>query len=348
MPGQVRPGETAPPRAGAEPALPDHRLGPRRQRQRRAQPSRARRRDEHACTTAPCSTATTSATRCRTMTSPASSSTCGITPLPQSVDELSKLWTAFQTNYRVSAAYEAAVVLIDSQAATRAPLPVLRRGPQDRGVIATASAAPVLDSLSYPRTQTAAAAGRGHRARRSPARPRSDALVRFSSLRLDAPIDIAPLAGDAAGTLRCIWPTRTEDTDCRRRAGRRASIPWRCWCSRRACRRCSSNELPLALAPVITLGALDAPRPATSPEPHLHAAHPRRPAGVPAVRRSAAGADKHEQPGQPAAAHGAGVPADPAWRQAPTPCACASMAPTASRSTSAAACRRSPATSRWS
>ncbi|MEP6898105.1 MAG: DUF4255 domain-containing protein, partial [Rhodanobacter sp.] len=39
-----------------------------------------------------------------------------ITPLPQSVDELSKLWTAFQTSYRTSAAYEATVVLIDSQA----------------------------------------------------------------------------------------------------------------------------------------------------------------------------------------------------------------------------------------
>ena len=62
-----------------------------------------------------------------------------ITPLPQSVDELSKLWTAFQTNYRVSSSYEATVVLIYIHLAPRAPLPVRRRGPQDRGVVATAA-----------------------------------------------------------------------------------------------------------------------------------------------------------------------------------------------------------------
>ena len=52
---------------------------------------------------------------------------------PMSLDEMSKLWTAFQTGYRISAAYEVAVVLIDSQRPTRSPLPVLRQGDQDRG-----------------------------------------------------------------------------------------------------------------------------------------------------------------------------------------------------------------------
>jgi len=56
-----------------------------------------------------------------------------ITPQPMSLDELSKLWGAFQANYRVSAAYQAAVVLIESARATRTPLPVLSIGSENRG-----------------------------------------------------------------------------------------------------------------------------------------------------------------------------------------------------------------------
>lgn len=50
-----------------------------------------------------------------------------ITPHPLSTEELSKLWAVFQTPYRVSATYQASVVLIDSSHRTRAPLPVLGR-----------------------------------------------------------------------------------------------------------------------------------------------------------------------------------------------------------------------------
>lgn len=179
-----------------------------------------------------------------------------ITPLPQSVDELSKLWTAFQTNYRTSAAYEAAVLLIDSQAAIRAPLPVLRRGPQDRGVIATASAAAVLDTVSYPRTQPAVRLGEdivlGGRQLTT-----DHASARFSSLRLDAPIDIAPLAGDAAGSLRVHLADATDDADAASRwapgiytAALLVQPP--------GLPPLLSNELPLVLAPTITLSPLTA------------------------------------------------------------------------------------------
>jgi len=47
-----------------------------------------------------------------------------ITPQVLSVDEMSRLWTAFQSNYRPSAAYLVTVVLIESRRATSAPLPV--------------------------------------------------------------------------------------------------------------------------------------------------------------------------------------------------------------------------------
>jgi hypothetical protein len=56
-----------------------------------------------------------------------------ITPISMSVDEISKLWTAFQTKYRISAAYEVRVVLIDSTNPAKGALPVLRRGTEDRG-----------------------------------------------------------------------------------------------------------------------------------------------------------------------------------------------------------------------
>lgn len=69
-----------------------------------------------------------------------------VTPRQLSIDDISKLWTVFQTHYRVSAAYLVTVVLIDSQIARPSALPVLKRGPDDRGVDAVAAAPPVLDS----------------------------------------------------------------------------------------------------------------------------------------------------------------------------------------------------------
>lgn len=56
-----------------------------------------------------------------------------ITSQPISLEDLSRLWSTFQTQYRVSAVYHMAVVLIESNRRLRAGLPVLRRGEQDRG-----------------------------------------------------------------------------------------------------------------------------------------------------------------------------------------------------------------------
>ncbi len=62
-----------------------------------------------------------------------------ITPVALSLDEMSKLWSTFQTQYRLSAAYEVAVVLIESEEPATTPLPVLTRGEEDRGVHGQAS-----------------------------------------------------------------------------------------------------------------------------------------------------------------------------------------------------------------
>ena len=179
-----------------------------------------------------------------------------LTPLPQSVDELSKLWTAFQTNYRVSAAYEATVVLIDSQAPARAPLPVLKRGAQDQGVIAVTSAGPVLDQLILPHAQSAARLGDdlvlGGRQLTT-----QNALLVLSSPPLAAPIQVTPLAGADAGSLRVHLATTPEDPD--------AVSRWAPGMYTLALQVQSpglptvlSNELPWALAPVITILPLTA------------------------------------------------------------------------------------------
>lgn len=70
-----------------------------------------------------------------------------ITPQPLSLEEVSKLWTAFQTQYRISAAYQVEVVLIESTRPSRAPLPVLTRGKDDRGVSAQGNLIPPFPTI---------------------------------------------------------------------------------------------------------------------------------------------------------------------------------------------------------
>jgi hypothetical protein len=70
-----------------------------------------------------------------------------ITPMPFSLDDLSKLWMSFQIPYRVSVAYQVSVVLIDSLLPAKAPLPILRRGDGNRGWDSRASPKPPLSPL---------------------------------------------------------------------------------------------------------------------------------------------------------------------------------------------------------
>ncbi|MES2741983.1 MAG: DUF4255 domain-containing protein [Pseudomonadota bacterium] len=128
-----------------------------------------------------------------------------ITPLPIGVEEISKLWTVFQTQYRVSAAYEVTVLLIDSRHPVRAPPPVL-----SRGVASAAVPAAVLDEARAPF---------GHQA----ARLGEDVLLlgsqllgphptlRFSSSRLAQPIELTPLPGGSAEALTVHLPDLAED-----------------------------------------------------------------------------------------------------------------------------------------
>lgn len=76
-----------------------------------------------------------------------------ITPSAMSLDEMSKLWSAIQTHYRPSAAYQVSVVLIEATHPAHAALPVLSRGPvdlatgRDAGVRVAADLLPPLPTL---------------------------------------------------------------------------------------------------------------------------------------------------------------------------------------------------------
>ena len=86
-----------------------------------------------------------------------------ITPQPMPLEEMSKLWTTFQTQFRISAAYQVSVVLIESTRAARTPLPALARGSQsDRGVTSQANTTPpfpIIFSVTAPDQQFSALLG---------------------------------------------------------------------------------------------------------------------------------------------------------------------------------------------
>jgi hypothetical protein len=86
-----------------------------------------------------------------------------ITPQPMTVEEMSKLWTTFQTQYRMSAAYQARVVLIESRLPARAAPPVLARGDAaDTGAVAEGSTVlpiPTVDGLGLAGDQPSALLG---------------------------------------------------------------------------------------------------------------------------------------------------------------------------------------------
>ncbi len=93
-----------------------------------------------------------------------------ITPVPMNTDEMSKIWSAAQTHFRPSAAYQVSVVLIDGQRSARAALPVLSRGPvdvatgRDRGVVVQPDLlppGPTLLSITLPARRSAALSGDG-------------------------------------------------------------------------------------------------------------------------------------------------------------------------------------------
>jgi hypothetical protein len=180
-----------------------------------------------------------------------------VTPQPLSVDEIYKLWTAYQAPYRISAAYELTVTLIDSSVAAKSAPPVLKRGEHDRGVFALTGAAPQLNSLQVAGKQPAARLGEelillGDNLRAA------GTIARFDGLRFKARIELTPQATDASGQLSLRLPASgpapgDPDAYVRWAPGLYAlslvtSLP--------ETPDLSSNQIGFALAPVITVSPL--------------------------------------------------------------------------------------------
>jgi len=176
-----------------------------------------------------------------------------ITPQPLSLEEMSKLWTTFQTQYRISAAYQVDVVLIESRRPARTALPVLRRGESDQGVDAVAGVSlPLIDDIQLPHRQSSALLGdeiviSG--------RNLGDLVgVRFTSVngRLavnDQPLTFTLLPPAVQGndaTVRVTLPN-----DAAAHAAHPAGFYSVAVLVRRGPKDWSSNELPLAIAPRI-------------------------------------------------------------------------------------------------
>lgn len=179
-----------------------------------------------------------------------------ITMLPMALEEMSKLWMVFQTQYRISAAYEVTVLLIDSRAPVRAPLPVLQRGEGDRGVATVAGLAPNLSEIRPPRSQPAVRLGEdiviaGEQL------ATADATIRFTSSRLAQQIEIPPASGTKPGELLVHLPSKAEDAGALSRWApgfytaalvvKKSGVP-----------AMASNEVAFALAPQITVSPASA------------------------------------------------------------------------------------------
>lgn len=176
-----------------------------------------------------------------------------IRPQPLSADEMSKLWTTFQANYRISAAYQIGVVLIESLRPGRTPLPVLRQGEEDRGPTALPDLTPPLPTISaieLPERQFAVRLGETIRLRGFHLDGSAVQLL-WQHPRLDDPRTL-PLGAITTPTeLQATIPTTATDWP----AGLYA-VSARI--ERTGEQTRATNSVPIALAPTITLSPTNA------------------------------------------------------------------------------------------
>lgn len=131
-----------------------------------------------------------------------------ITPLSLNLEEMSKLWMTFQTQFRISAAYEVSVVLIDSSRPVVAALPVLGRGStDDTGVASVANVGSPFPSLSSAESPDPAALLPGETlVLRGANLSGTNVAVRIRHQLMDADRVLAPLPGATASEVRVVVP----------------------------------------------------------------------------------------------------------------------------------------------
>jgi hypothetical protein len=143
------------------------------------------------------------------------------TPSADSLEEMSRLWSVMvQTPYALSLRYEASVVLIDAVESAGPALPVLNRGPEDRGPEALAGMGPAIEGLwiglaatddGPPRFPTLRAAQLGGKLRFSGSGLSGDAVrLEFRNLKRPVGVDLVPVAS-GQGELRVTLPDGAPD-----------------------------------------------------------------------------------------------------------------------------------------
>ncbi|MEH2372449.1 DUF4255 domain-containing protein [Nostoc sp.] len=127
---------------------------------------------------------------------------------PLSVEEAFNLWSTFQAPYRISAAYEVSVVLIESRLPTKTPLPIIKRQSDDRGPILQSnllSPLPTLVSVQLPNQQASARLGdiiiiSGFHL------DGENVVIYFTNIRLEISLELPPIAERTATDIRVQLP----------------------------------------------------------------------------------------------------------------------------------------------
>lgn len=112
-----------------------------------------------------------------------------VVPASLSLDDLTKLWSAFNTSYRLSTAYQVSVVLIESLLDARSALPVLMPGLEVNPSLVPAF--PTLRRIVLPNDQPAARLGETLHIEGF-GLTGTATWVRFSSPRLSVPLEVVP------------------------------------------------------------------------------------------------------------------------------------------------------------
>ncbi|WP_415402184.1 DUF4255 domain-containing protein [Tateyamaria sp. SN3-11] len=131
-----------------------------------------------------------------------------IAPVYLTTEEMSRIWTSFQTTYRSSMAYRVSSVIIQQEAPSRSALPVLTIGSDNSGAQVLPSldiGPPLIRALTLPEGQASARPGdpvvlRGERL------GGTTVTVHFDSPQLSAEIDVIPAPGGNDATQTVIVP----------------------------------------------------------------------------------------------------------------------------------------------
>ena len=178
-----------------------------------------------------------------------------ITQQPLSIEEISKLWTTFQTNYRMSAAYLATVALIESTRTSSAPLPVLSRGRDDQGVFSVTGRYPEITGVHVRRISPDMHIP-GQLGNELVIQGKylncQDIRVLFRNNRLELPISLQPLPGFTDTDINVTLPDPIVEP-----AAMTEWLPGSCMVSVQFAypdlSPSETNVIPFAIAPVIAL-----------------------------------------------------------------------------------------------